>query len=409
MTKAKGTEFPRHTGDLPPLAGISPKGLDANSPFIVFTGGGTGGHIYPGLAVVQSLRAKGFAGRVAWIGSKKELDRSIVEREGIEYYAVPSGKLRRSFSLHTVMDVFAVLAGFASSLRLLASLKPSLLFSKGGYVSVPPCRAAASLGIPYFTHESDTSPGLATRLNASKAEKILISWPQTAAMLSPSLRAKAEIVGNPVRPSLFAGNAEKGRLFLHAPKNLPVVLFVGGSQGSRQVNDIVHAILPGLAGKAFVAHQTGSELFDPKEHGAISGQYFALPYIGEEMSDILAASDLVAGRAGAGTVWESAALGKPMVLIPLAGSGTRGDQVENAEMAEKAGAAHCLAGEKATPGNVLDRILSYLENPEARARASAAGLALSRVKNNKGISVLSADYIADLILSKIGEAGGGDK
>jgi UDP-N-acetylglucosamine--N-acetylmuramyl-(pentapeptide) pyrophosphoryl-undecaprenol N-acetylglucosamine transferase len=378
-------------------------------PLIVFTGGGTGGHIYPGLAVVQALRAVGFRGRIAWIGSKKELDRSIVEREGIEYYAVPSGKLRRSFSLRTVVDAFAVLAGFAASRRLLASLKPALLFSKGGYVSVPPCRAAASLGIPYFTHESDTSPGLATRLNASRAEKILVSWPQTASMLSPALRAKVEIVGNPVRPSLFAGSAEKGRIFLHSPESLPIVFFVGGSQGSRQVNDIVRAVLPGLAGKAFVVHQTGKELFDRKEHEPRPGQYLALPYIGEEMSDILAASDIIAGRAGAGTVWESAALGKPMVLIPLAGGGTRGDQVENAEMAEKAGAGFCLAGEKSTPGNVLRAILSYLENPKARDQASAAGLALCRVKNGKGVPALSADYIADLILSKIGDAGGGDK
>lgn len=385
-----------------------PKRAAGNPPLIVFTGGGTGGHIYPGLAVVQALRAKGFSGRIVWIGSKKELDRSIVEREGIEYFAVPSGKLRRSFSLRTIGDAFAVLAGFAASRRLLASLKPTLLFSKGGYVSVPPCRAAASLKIPYFTHESDTSPGLATRLNAGRAEKILVSWPQTASMLPPALKAKVAVVGNPVRPSLFAGDTEKGRIFLDAPKNLSIVLFVGGSQGSQQVNDIVRAILPGLAGKAFVVHQTGRELFSRAEHEPRPGQYLALPYIGEEMSDILAACDLVAGRAGAGTVWESAALGKPMVLIPLAGSGTRGDQVENAEMAEKAGAARCLAGENASPEKVLGAILSYLQNPKVRDEARAAGLALSRVKNGGGVSMLSADYIADLILSRIGEAGGED-
>ena len=381
----------------------------AASPSIVaFTGGGTGGHIYPGLAVIQAMRAKGFAGRIVWIGSEKELDRSIVEREGVEYFAVPSGKLRRSFSFRTVGDAFGVLAGFAASRRLLASLKPTLLFSKGGYVSVPPCRAAASLGIPYFTHESDTSPGLATRLNAGRAEKILVSWPKTASMFPPRLRAKVDVVGNPVRPSLFSGSAEKGRIFLNAPPDLPIAFFVGGSQGSRQVNDIVREILPGLAGKAFIVHQTGKELFDRAEHESLPGRYLALPYIGEEMSDILAACDIVAGRAGAGTVWESAALGKPMVLIPLAGGGTRGDQVENAEMAEKAGSALCLAGENATPEKALAAILSYLRNPRARGAASVAGLALSRVKNGEGVPMLSADFIADLILSRIGESAGGD-
>ena len=379
----------------------------AATPLIAFTGGGTGGHIYPGLAVIQALRAKGFGGRIVWIGSRKDLDRGIVEKEGIEYFAVPSGKLRRSLTLKNLVDAFRVAAGFVASRRLLASLKPALLFSKGGYVSVPPCRAAASLGIPYFTHESDTSPGLATRLNAGKAAKILLSWPKTASMLGTSLRDRVAIVGNPVRPSLFLGDAERGRKILGAPENLPIVFFVGGSQGSRQVNEIVRAIRPQLEGKAFLAHQTGKDLFDPAGNAQKPGCYTALPYIGEEMSDILAASTIVAGRAGAGTVWESAALGKPMVLIPLAGAGTRGDQVENAEMAEKAGAGICLGSEKASPENTLAAILDYLGNPSARDEARKAGLTLASVKSEDGASALSADYIADLIIKEINKAPGG--
>lgn len=379
------------------------------APTIAFTGGGTGGHIYPGLAVIQALRARGFSGRVVWIGSKKELDRSIVEREGVEYFAIPSGKLRRSVSLQNLADAFRVIAGYFAARRLLADLKPALLFSKGGYVSVPPCRAAASLGIPYFTHESDTSPGLATRLNAGSAAKVLVSWPRTAAMLPEALRDKAAAVGNPVRPSLFSGDAAKGRALVGAPEGLPIVFFVGGSQGSRQVNDLVAAIRPALAGKAFVVHQTGAELFDAAANAAVPGVYKALPYIGAEMSDILAAASIVAGRAGAGTVWESAALGKPMVLIPLAGSGTRGDQVENAEMAAQAGAAVCLAGEKATPEATLSALLGYLDRPEALAKASASALALSGVKTESGESARSADYIAGLMLEALEGATGGTR
>jgi len=379
----------------------------AATPLIAFTGGGTGGHIYPGLAVIQALKAKSFEGRIVWIGSRKDLDRSIVEKEGIEYFAIPSGKLRRSLTLKNLADAFRVAAGFVTSRRLLATLKPALLFSKGGYVSVPPCRAAASLGIPYFTHESDTSPGLATRLNAGKAAKILLSWPKTASMLGAALQARIAIVGNPVRPSLFLGDTERGRKILGAPDGLPIVFFVGGSQGSRQVNDIVRAIRTHLEGKAFIAHQTGKELFDPAANAQKPGRYTALPYIGEEMSDILAASTIVAGRAGAGTVWESAALGKPMVLIPLAGSGTRGDQVENAEMAERAGAGICLGSEKASPENTLAAILGYLENPSARDGAKKAGLALASVKDEDGASALSADYIADLIIKQVNKAPGG--
>ena len=379
------------------------------APTIAFTGGGTGGHIYPGLAVIQALRSRGFSGRIVWIGSKKELDRSIVEREGIEYFPIPSGKLRRSLSLENLADAFRVVAGYAAARRLLAELKPALLFSKGGYVSVPPCRAAASLGIPYFTHESDTSPGLATRLNAGAAAKVLVSWPKTAAMLPEALRGKAAVVGNPVRPSLFAGDAAKGRAFVGAPESLPIIFFVGGSQGSRQVNDLVAAIRPALPGKAFIVHQTGAGLFDAAANTAVAGAYKALPYIGAEISDILAAASVVAGRAGAGTVWESAALGKPMVLIPLAGAGTRGDQVENAEMAAQAGAAVCLAGDKATPEATLSALLGYLENAEALAKASAAALALSGVKTESGESARSADYIAGLILEALDGAAGGTR
>ncbi|PKL03451.1 MAG: UDP-N-acetylglucosamine--N-acetylmuramyl-(pentapeptide) pyrophosphoryl-undecaprenol N-acetylglucosamine transferase, partial [Spirochaetae bacterium HGW-Spirochaetae-9] len=264
---------------------MSQKGKD-EAPLLAFTGGGTGGHIYPGLAVIQALREAGFKGRVVWIGSNKPLDRSIVEKEGVEYFPIPSGKLRRSVSLENIGDAFRVVAGYFSARRLLANLRPALLFSKGGYVSVPPCRAAASLGIPYFTHESDTSPGLATRLNARKAAKILVSWPRTAAMLPSPLQAKAEVVGNPVRPSLFSGDAARGRQFVAAPSDLPMVFFVGGSQGSRQVNEIVSAVKPGLEGKAFIVHQTGRELFDPAQHADKAGFYKALSYIGGEMSDI---------------------------------------------------------------------------------------------------------------------------
>jgi UDP-N-acetylglucosamine--N-acetylmuramyl-(pentapeptide) pyrophosphoryl-undecaprenol N-acetylglucosamine transferase len=378
-------------------------------PLLAFTGGGTGGHIYPGLAVIQALKHRDFSGRIVWIGSNKKLDREIVEREGVEYFGIPSGKLRRSLSPKNIADIFRVIAGIFAARRLLARIKPVLLFSKGGYVSVPPCRAAAALGIPYFTHESDASPGLATRLNAGRAERILLSWPQTLEGLSPALAAKAIVVGNPVRPSLFSGDAARGRRILGAPESLPVIFFVGGSQGSRQVNEIVAAILERLSKRAFLAHQVGKELFDPKTQVSRKGSYAALPYIGEDIRDILAAADIVVGRAGAGTVWESAALGKPMVLLPLAGVGTRGDQVENAKMAESAGAARCLVGDDASPENVLAAILAFLDDPAACEKARSAGLALSKPAGTNSAALSSADYIAELILSRISPVPGGNQ
>lgn len=370
-------------------------------PIIAFTGGGSGGHIYPGLAVIQALRKEGFAGRIVWIGSKKPLDRQIVEAAGVEYFAIPSGKLRRSFSFSNFIDLFRVAAGFFASRRFLKRLKPVLLFSKGGYVSVPPCKAAATLGIPYFTHESDTSPGLATRLNASKASRILTSWPTTSSSFSQALQQKIVATGNPVRASLFLGDADRGRSLLGAPKDLPIIFFTGGSQGSRAINEIVASIRPLLARKAFIAHQTGTMLHDPARFASRPGEYFAAPYLGDDIKDILAASTIVAGRAGAGTIWEAAALGKPMVLIPLSGSGTRGDQVENARMAETLGAARSVLEGPDSARAVFEALEYYLDDATKAAKAGQAGLAMTRRVMPDGNVLTSAELIALIILDEI--------
>lgn len=392
----------------------------ADKRVIVFTGGGTGGHIYPGLAVIEELK-KNFSGRIVWLGSKKETDRRVVEAAGIEYMAVPAGKLRRSFSFQNAADAFRVLAGFFASRALLKKLAPSLVFSKGGYVSVPPCRAAASLGIPVFTHESDYSPGLATRLNARGAERILLSYAQTAALLAPELRAKTLVLGNPVRAAIGRGDPALGRSLLGADRGgeagLPILLFLGGSQGARQVNDLVHALLPSLLARAVVVHQRGEA--EAQEGGGGKGsagggdgkgsaggadglpastpfaeRYHPYPYIRDELPHILAAADLVIGRSGAGTVWEAGALGKPMVLIPLAGSGTRGDQVDNARLFEKAGAAIVLVGAEATPAALEAAIAGFLDD-EGRRRA--AGMAAKNIAGGE-----AATAAATLILERIG-------
>lgn len=318
---------------------------------IAFTGGGTGGHIYPGLAVAESLRgilaAEGRSARFVWLGSEKESDRAVVESAGLEFRGIPAGKLRRQLSLENLADVFRVLAGYRASRRILAELKPSLLFSKGGYVSVPPCRAAASLGIPVFTHESDFSPGLATRLNARVAEKTFVSYPETREVFPPALRSAAEVTGQPVRAAIRSGDAARGRARAGIPEGPPIVLVIGGSQGARRLNALVAEALPELLRIAWVVHQTG-----PGKPGAapgslpadLRGRYLSFEYIHGELPDLMAAASLYVGRAGAGSLWECAAAGLPMVLLPLSGSGTRGDQVENARWFASRGAARVLDG-----------------------------------------------------------------
>jgi UDP-N-acetylglucosamine--N-acetylmuramyl-(pentapeptide) pyrophosphoryl-undecaprenol N-acetylglucosamine transferase len=359
--------------------------VSADGPCIAFTGGGTGGHVYPGLAVIEALRER-WSGRIVWIGSGKEVERAAVEAAGVEFFSVPSGKLRRSLSLRNVADAFKVAAGYVASRRLLKRLKPLVLFSKGGYVSVAPCLAASSLGIPYYTHESDVSPGLATRINARKASGIVLSWEASLAYLSDGQKNRALVAGNPVRKAMQSGDAARGRSWLGFADTLPVVLVLGGSQGARQVNDLMQAILPALAGKAAVAHQTGAGNAPLR---AADAGYKGFEYVHGELADLMAAADIIVGRAGAGTVWESSANGKPMVLIPLAGYGTRGDQVENARLLENAGAAIALVGDDAVPARLQAAVLELAGAPERRAAMAAAAREAAR----PGAAGLIADYV----------------
>ena len=343
---------------------------------IAFTGGGTGGHIYPGLAVAEKLKVL-FAGRehrLFWIGSNSGKDRSIVEGAGLEFFGIPAGRLRRYFSLKTVPDTFRVLAGFFAARRVLKKQKVHLLFSKGGFVSVPPCAAAALLGIPVCTHESDFSPGLATRINLRFVRKtggrVFIAYEDTARFLPAALQDRITVSGNPVRPVFRNADPAKGRAFLGLAPEERILLVLGGSQGAKEINDLVCACLDDLRRYYTVVHQTGPDhaLNLAREKG-----YIPLPYINEEMPHVLAAAELVLGRSGAGTVWEAAVSGKPMILIPLSGSGTRGDQVENARFFERAGAAVVMLGGGMETGENLSRTINELaENTNKRETMAKA-------------------------------------
>lgn len=335
---------------------------------IAFTGGGTGGHIYPGLAVAARLKTL-MDVSIVWIGSDAGMDRDIVERAGIPFVGVPAGKLRRYLSLRNAADVFKVLAGFFASRRALRRLKPALLFSKGGFVSVPPCAAAASLGIPVFTHESDYSPGLATRINLRFAERVFTAYGDTIRSLPPACRSKAAVAGNPVRAEFRTADPERGRRFLGLGPRERILLVLGGSQGARQVNELVAAALDRLCEEYVVVHQTGREA---EGIPAPSERYRPYEYIRDELPDVLAAAELVVGRSGAGTVWEAAVAGLPMVLIPLAGSGTRGDQVENAEHFRLSGAAEVLIGENARHDILAEAVSRIARDGALRASMAEA-------------------------------------
>ena len=363
---------------------------------IAFTGGGTGGHIYPGLAVAESL-SKNLAGRQCrffWIGSKTGMDRSIVEGAALEFFGIPSGRLRRYFTLKTIPDMFRVIAGFFAARRLLKQQQADLLFSKGGFVSVPPCAAAASLGIPVFTHESDFSPGLATRLNLRFVRRtggrVFVSYTDTAKFMPAELQDRVVVSGNPVRNAFRCADPAKGRAFLGLSPNERILLVLGGSQGAREVNALVRDALEGLCCYYTVVHQYG-----PEQHWDLPAaeRYIPLPYINEEMPHVLAAAELVVGRSGAGTVWESAALGKPMILIPLSGSGTRGDQVENARFFEREGAAVVLTGSGVNPENLSRAAGGIAEDSSRREAMAEAALRIGSLDSAAIISDSISGFI----------------
>jgi len=368
---------------------------------IAFTGGGTGGHIYPGLAVASELKKllSGRDFRLFWIGSSVGMDKTLVEEAGIEFFGVPSGKLRRYFSLRTIADFFKVIRGFFASRKILKKQKTDILFSKGGFVSVPPCAAAASLKIPVFTHESDFSPGLATTINArfvSRTKgKIFTAYEDTVRFFKKHLQDRVTVCGNPVREIFRRADSAKGRVFLKVSDDARILLVLGGSQGAAEINELVRAALEGLTQWYTVVHQTGPGLaWDIKENV----KYKPFAYIKEELPHIMAAAELVMGRSGAG-IWEWAVLGKPMLLIPLRGAGTRGDQIENARYFQQAGAAQVLPSSYVQSGNTsmqeLMLAITSLAQDEIKREEMAAASKKIGSRN-------SAEIIARALMEEIG-------
>lgn len=364
---------------------------------VVFTGGGTGGHIFPGLAVAEVLKAKTDC-TIYWIGGSKGVDKNIVESATgipeLQFIAIPAGKLRRYFSLKNCIDIFKTAAGFIKSVFILLKLKPQLVFSKGGFVSVPPCAAAALLKIPVITHECDFSPGLATRLNAKFASHILVSYNETIRFLNKPAQKKAVCTGNPVRPAFYSADAEKGRTFIKADGDKPILFVLGGSLGARQLNTLIFNSIEFLAEHFIVVHQVGEKNMEQvaeisaklknsktaKAVPSVCDNYKPYAFIKAEMPDVLKAATIVVSRAGANTVWESAAAGKPMILIPLEKGSSRGDQIENAEFFKVHGAAEVLKGDELTPAYFEKTVKEFLDNPEKLKKSEEASFTLAKKK-----------------------------
>ncbi|MGL1892067.1 MAG: undecaprenyldiphospho-muramoylpentapeptide beta-N-acetylglucosaminyltransferase [Spirochaetaceae bacterium] len=319
---------------------------------IIFTGGGTGGHVYPVLSIIDSLIEDGY--KVSWIGSKKGIEYKIISDKQIKFYSIPCGKLRRYFSLLNFIDIFKIFAGFIKSFFILLSAKPDFIFSKGGYVSVPPIIVGRLLKIKSVTHESDFSPGLATKINSKFVNKIFIPYVETKDYFNKSLHDKIIVTGNPVREDFFNTNKQNGLDIMDFSTNKPIILILGGSLGAKEINDVILDCASELKDKYNIYHQMGDKNYLEIDEES----YKTVSFINNSMADIIKAADLIISRSGASAIWESITVGTPSLFIPLTG-GSRGDQVLNANYFKKQGLALVLKDEQVNKNELIKTIDDY--------------------------------------------------
>ena len=306
---------------------------------IVLTGGGTAGHVMPNLALLPALKKAGFD--VHYIGSNG-IEKDLVEKANIPFHVIATGKLRRYFSIQNFLDIFRIFKGIFDALVTMREIQPQIVFSKGGFVAVPVALAARFLGVPVISHESDYSPGLANRIIAPFARRILYTFEETGAYLPAN---RSVLVGSPVRGELFEGRRQRGfEVTGFSKKGPPVLLVMGGSQGAQRLNQALLEILPRVVTKFRVVHLTGKG----KSINFSHSHYRPFEFLGAELSDVFSICDLVVCRAGANSIFEMLALQKPMLLVPLQ-VGSRGDQVLNARSFQKRGWANILMEMDMTP------------------------------------------------------------
>ncbi|MCU0608186.1 MAG: undecaprenyldiphospho-muramoylpentapeptide beta-N-acetylglucosaminyltransferase [Chitinispirillaceae bacterium] len=313
---------------------------------ILFTGGGTAGHVTPNLALLPALRARGYA--ISYIGTAAGIEHELVGRENLPYHAIPAGKLRRYWDRKNISDILSIAAGFFQSLNVIRKIRPAVLFSKGGFVSCPVVWAAWLCRVPVIIHESDIVPGLANKLSIPFATRVCYSFPETAAHVP---KKKSVLTGIPVRARLFAGDAGRGRILCGFTDAKPVILIIGGSQGARSVNAYVVGALDRLLPSYNICHICGSGNLTGSRPG-----YVQFEYVNDELADLFALADLVVSRAGATTLFELAALKKPNLLIPLPLSASRGDQILNARSFEKQGWSRVLTQERLSVDSLVEKI-----------------------------------------------------
>ena len=322
---------------------------------ILLTGGGTAGHVTPNIALLPRLRELGY--EISYIGSYNGIEKKLMEDFQVPYYGISSGKLRRYFDPKNFTDPFKVIKGYGEACRIIKKLSPDVLFSKGGFVSVPVVLAANRYHVPAIIHESDMTPGLANKLCIPSAKKVCCNFPETIQYLPAN---KAVLTGSPIRQELLKGDRLHALRFTGLSANKPVILVMGGSMGAVAVNEALRRILPTLLKEFQVIHLCGAGKLD-HSLGHLAG-YVQYEYIKDELKDLFALADIVISRAGANAICELLALKKPSLLIPLSAAASRGDQLLNAHSFEKQGFSMVLEEAKITNDALLQAIHTLYQN-----------------------------------------------
>lgn len=317
---------------------------------IILTGGGTAGHVTPNIALLPELKKRGF--EILYIGSKNGMEKDLVEKAGIEYRGISTGKLRRYFDIKNFTDPFRVIKGYGEAKKIIKEFAPDIVFSKGGFAAVPVALAAKQLKIPVLAHESDMTPGLANKISAPAAVKICCNFPETLKYLP---EGKGVLTGSPIREELTKGDRKRGLEILGFSEDKPILLVIGGSLGAQHINDAIRRILDRLLVRFDICHIAGKGNVDKMLIGKKG--YIQFEYVSDELKDLFAAADLFVSRAGANAICEILALKKPNLLIPLSASASRGDQILNAESFEKQGYSMVLKEEDMDDDSLYDSIL----------------------------------------------------
>ena len=312
---------------------------------IIMTGGGSAGHVTPNLALIPKLKMLGY--EIEYIGTKEGIERKIIEGENIKYYPISSGKLRRYFDIKNLSDPFKVIKGILEAKKIIKMQKPDIIFSKGGFVSVPVVLAAYLNKVPVIAHECDITPGLANKLVSPYCKIVCVTFPEA---LNTLKKGKGVVTGNPIRRELFEGSKIKAKEICGFKDEKPILMVIGGSLGSKIINEAIRSKLQKLMIQYNIIHICGNGNIDKTLEN--KNGYKQFEYIKDELPHLLASADIAVSRAGANVIFELLALRKPNLLIPLSAKSSRGDQILNAKSFEKSGYSMVIQEEELTSENL---------------------------------------------------------